>query len=64
MDEKTIRESVRAAIKEMTGTEKEDKDKDKDKKDKFVPEDMEHLSENRNRLNEELMRRWVKKGKQ
>ena len=58
MDEKTIRESVRTALKEITGKKPEE-----NVKEKFMPEDKEHLSENRNRLNEELMRRWVKKGK-
>lgn len=72
MNEDKIREAVRQALQAI-GNSKIDKVKESTKSDEdiveeteeaFVPREKEHLQENKNRLNNELMRRWGFKKKE
>jgi len=56
MNEKLLREAVRSALKEITGEEASKTSTQK--RETFLPQDREHLAENKDKLNKELMRRW------
>ena len=61
MEEKVLREAVKKAIKQVI-TETQEKEQ---KKETFAPVEKEHLTENKKRLNEALLKEWgfVKKDK-
>lgn len=54
MDEKLLRESIRMALKEV----KIEEVNETKEEETFVPKEKEHLTENRQNLGQELLRRW------